>query len=250
MKKILWKIEELWNHYFEIQNVQTIDIQNHYEHGVSKYYSRFHCVDEFDFSLSEESVFSDDDGSYLGLQTLQVSMKSGKPIYLFDNHNEIIYPFVEVSILKGNHYDVVHIDAHRDDAEFFGKKPLKIELEETEVFIKQTRISDFFDAIAHVRHPVLDTGSRGKPIYLLDNIHRICDSRSFQNFKLPEKPFILSLDIDIFGPEGDFIDLETKIKIIAHTWGRAEVVCIATSPGFIDQEFAQEIIEIFTFFKK
>ena len=79
----------------------------------------------------------------------------------------------------------------------------------------------------------------------INKIHRYTKSTDFQEFKKPQNPYILSFDIDIFGPEGDFTDLESKIKIIAQAWQDAEVVCIATSPGFIDQNYAQNIIEIF-----
>ena len=81
---------------------------------------------------------------------------------------------------------------------------------------------------------------------LVGTIFRVCHSDNFEFFLLPEKPYILSLDIDIFGPEGDFVDLKDKVRAIALAWSGAEAVCIATSPGFIDQEYAKKIISIMT----
>ena len=39
--------------------------------------------------------------------------------------------------------------------------------------------------------------------------------------------------------------MKDKVRAIALAWGKADAVCIAMSPGFIDQEFAREIIEVF-----
>jgi predicted ABC-type transport system involved in lysophospholipase L1 biosynthesis ATPase subunit len=39
--------------------------------------------------------------------------------------------------------------------------------------------------------------------------------------------------------------LELKIKTIAKAWKNSSAVLIATSPGYIDQEDARKIIEVF-----
>lgn len=242
-EKLLWKIEELWNHYFKDNKTSDIKITENYKKGISKYYDKFHVVDSFDFSESDEAVFSDDYGNYKGLRRLQVSMSSGKPIYLFDNHNEMIYPIAEIALQAGNDipFDVVHIDAHPDDAKFQGEKPTSIPLGKVGSFIKNTRISDFFDAISNVS--LRETKQSQK---VVRNIFRVCHSDTFEFFLPPEQPYILSLDIDIFGPEGDFAEIKDKVRAIALAWSRAEAVCISMSPGFIDQEYAKEIIKIMT----
>jgi hypothetical protein len=137
---------------------------------------------------------------------------------------------------------VVHIDAHPDDAEFEGEKKSELDINNTQKYISQTRISDFFDALSGVL-----LGGTKQSQYILGDIHRITHSDSLEFFLPPEEPYILSLDIDIFGPEGDFAELHDKVRAIALAWGSADAVCIAMSPGFIDQEFAQEIIKIFTY---
>ena len=91
--KILWKIEELWRKYYlpnttsELLNIASIS--KNYEHGISRYYSDFKIVDEFDFLESEKNVHSDDYGEYKGLKDSQLVFKNKIPIYLFDNHNKI-----------------------------------------------------------------------------------------------------------------------------------------------------------------
>jgi len=229
--KILWKIEELWRKYYSPTVTRTIDVSTSYINGVSRYYGRFHRIEVFDFSPSQELVFTDDYGGYFGLDKCQVMNLSGKPVYLFDNHNEMLYPLVEINKVTGVVYDVVHIDAHPDDAGFVDNKPIALSLDTISEFISRTRISDFFDAISESN--------------IISNIYRVTHSDSFEFFLPPEEPYILSLDIDIFGPEGGFCELEDRVRAIALAWSRADAVCIATSPGFIDQKYAQKIIEIF-----
>ncbi|MCD5389935.1 MAG: hypothetical protein LR005_00895 [Candidatus Pacebacteria bacterium] len=278
-EKVLWKIEELWKKYYSL-SLQGVK-QSHYWHSdlkerisflyknnISIYNPDFQRVIEFDFTQSKKPVHSDDYGEYLGLEKSQVLEKNSKLIYLFDNHNKIIQPFLEYAEIRGKSFDVVHIDAHADDAIYPFESPKSLDLRNTTNYIKQTRISDFFDFMSNVVIPtkagiqslqkdtldslfqandnsgICDCELTKQSPLLIKNIHRYTKSIDFKEFKKPKNPYILSLDIDIFGPEGDFTDLESKVKIIAQAWKCADVVCIAMSPGFIDQKYAQEIIEI------
>lgn len=230
-QKILWKIEELWQRDKEAISKTSYNVMENYdEQGISRYYSRFHWVNEFNFTSSKYPVFEDDYGKYYGLEKCQVTKINGKLVYVFDNHNEIIFPLVEVFEKNKNSFSIIHIDAHPDDALFVGEKLNDISLEKTKEYITKTRISDFFDALSEYKR--------------IKDIIRVCHSDTFNTFVVPQEPYILSLDIDIFGPEGNFVSLEDKIQVIRQAWNRAEVVCIATSPGFIDQDFAGEIIKI------
>lgn len=229
MYKLLWKIEELWKGSGVSQSYSLV---HRYPERISLAYERFHYVDTFDPKPSQDIVFSDDYGEYYGLNRLQYMDVLGKPVYVFDNHNEMIFPLFELHDELEQAFYIVHIDAHPDNALFLGKKRKDIVFSEIGEVIQETRISDFFDAISETK--------------ILEDIQRVCDSESFFSFKKPEYPYILSLDIDIFGPEGDFIDLETKVRVIKEAWQGAFAVCIATSPGFINQDFAHEIVKIFT----
>ena len=290
-QKILWKIEELWNKYYNniYHSVQVchpckgenltlchcepakqsqVLLKKLYKNNISIYNSDFYLVEEFNFEKSKKPVHCDDYGEYFGLEKSQVLEKDEKLIYLFDNHNKIIQSFLEYAEITGHSFDVVHIDAHDDAAVFPQEKPHTFELKNVQEYIEKTRISDFFDFLNSASYQVQNdkqsirfpefkvngedregalgyvSGSKVSNNKLIKNIHRYTKSTDFQKFKKPKNPYILSLDIDIFGPEGDFVDLESKIKIIAEAWQYADIVCIATSPGFIDQEFAQGAIEI------
>lgn len=230
-KKILWKIEELWNTYYKTNITEKIDVSENYTNNISKYYDDFHLVSIFDFTPSESIIHSDDYGEYTGLKKSQLLFHDSKPIYLFDNHNKMIYPLLELFQVCEKSLNIVHIDAHPDDAKFKGDKKNSIDINEVFEYIEQTRISDFFDALSETK--------------IINTIFPVTHSDSLEFFLSPDEPYILSLDIDIFGPEGDFCELSDKVRAIALAWSRADAVCIATSPGFIDQEFAKEIIKIF-----
>ena len=239
-QKVLWKIESLWEKYYKSQMCHSEcisesslvrSIEKVYKNKISIYNPDFHLVDSFDFSSSENIVHSDEYGKYRGLKKSQVLNLNGKLVYLFDNHNKIIQPFLEYFKSIEEAFDVAHIDAHDDGAIFSREKSQVLSLENVQTYINETRISDFFDFIYETK--------------IINTVHRYTKSSDFETFKKPKNPYILSLDIDIFGPEGNFVDLESKIKIITEAWGEADVVCIAMSPGFIDQQYAQEIIKIF-----
>lgn len=278
--KVLWKIEELWNKYntndFFSGLISEFTLREKlapfYKNNISIHNLDFHLVKEFNFNQSKNFIHLDDYGKYLGLEKSQVLEKEGKLIYLFDNHHKIIQPFLEYSEITCQGFNVVHIDAHNDDAVFTKQKPQTLELKKVQEYIKETRISDFFNFLSEVVIPTkkriqsrdscysrLDPESHqikkqeilnqvqndNSPCKLIKNIYRYTKSSDFESFKKPKNPYILSLDIDIFGPEGDFVDLESKVRIIADTWKHTNVICIAMSPGFIEQKFAQKIIEIF-----
>ena len=222
MKKILWKISSLWTICSNPRKVlgKKEDLTSSY----------FSSVKTFDYQKSREPVFSDDYGQYFGLKESQVMRVDDKDIYLCDNHNKILVPLFHAYSSLKRPLHIVHIDAHRDDALFLKEKPKYFNEESLRYLLSETRISDFFDALS-------ETG-------VIKTINRYTESESYLSDKEVSCD-VLSLDIDIFGPEGDFVDLESKIKTIARFWNKVPVVCIAMSPGFIDQDYAREIIKIF-----
>lgn len=236
-QKILWKIESLCEQYAANMSFENIfDIQKiksrYSTDGISLSYPRFCLVDDFDFEQSKKPVFKDAYGEYLGLKRQQLQVIDERPVYLFDNHNEMIFCLHECfeSQDKKKPLFVLHIDAHPDDAFFQGGKPKTVGAGNISFFIEQTRISDFFDALSEAN--------------IVSGVQRVTDSFSFDDFVLPEQNFVLSLDIDIFGEEGDFVGLEKKIEVIKKTWSRASAIYIAMSPGFINHGAATQLIKL------
>lgn len=230
--KVLWNIQSLWEKFFSQEKSD-----NHLSKRIKEQFfssgsdSGFSLVSSFSFHKSKEPIFSDDHGKYLGLATSQVIESKGKLIYLCDNHNKVLVPMYHLYSVLQKPIDIIHIDAHRDDALFPKEKPSEFNLENLTSLLEETRISDFFDSLSETK--------------VVGSLDRFTDSPSFLNDEV-QKSHLLSLDIDIFGEEGAFVDTEEKVKTIASTWKQADVICIATSPGFINQDYAQKIIEIFT----
>lgn len=185
-----------------------------------------------DFSASTEPVFFDEEKKgHSGLKNFSVCFQGQKPVYFFDNHNYALRSFFDFFEKIQKKITVVHIDAHRDDAIF----PYEVSQEKSEEnlqkIISQSRISEFLDA--------------GKKMGIISEIFSYTQSREFEKFSVPNIPYILNLDIDIFGPEGDAVNTQLKTEVIASAWKNADMVCVATSPAFIDQEFAVKLFEIF-----
>ena len=222
-EKVIWKIQELWGKAYSPNRESNVS-QTQWSYGTDFFVQ----TDVFNPTPSESAVMSDDAGDYLGMSRDVVLWRGGKPVYIFDNHHKALFAFLEAQQNLGRNLPIVHIDAHPDDAvpNFFTSEITFKNVRET---YKQSRICDF-----------ISVSQQGN---LIGAVDRMVTSAQFASYKIPKEPFILSLDIDIFGPEGGYIELETKVKAIADVWGKAAVVTIATSPGFIDQEFAWEIIK-------
>jgi len=176
----------------------------------------------FKIELGSEIVYQDDYGKYIGLKE-NYFFKTDKEIYIFDNHNKVVEPVLK----KNGEFVLVHIDAHPDDAKINFEIPDKIEISK---ILEKIRISDYLDFLEKI----------GK----VKKIYRFTQSWDFENLKVEEENFILNLDIDIFGFDGQVVDLELKIKKIIECWKKAEFVLIATSPGFIDQKDAKFLVEL------
>ncbi len=177
---------------------------------------------------SQEVVFYDEhQQGYYGLNESFWTNAHGKSIFITDNHQNVLSAFYDFFVQqKKKPITVVHIDAHRDDAIF----PFEVsEKEDVKSIEQKCRVCDYLDA--------------GKKMGILHDIISCTQSSEFEH-PLPYSPFLFNLDIDIFGEEGNCIDLERKIQKIAESWNMAHAVCIATSPGFIDPEEAFRIIDI------
>lgn len=221
-----WKIETLWGHSLQNQ-------KGKYNFSDIKPKKPFFQKEKFSPKPSKKNVFWDEHSKgYTGIGEYQcIFDHQKKPVYLFDNHNIALLPFLEIKNFLGEKLDVVHIDAHRDDAIFPGKVPL-LTSQNIEKVLEKSRVSDY-----------LDIATRGG---LIGNITSLTQEKECENFLLPKNPFILNLDLDIFGEEGSCIPLETKVKTIAKAWSKAEVVLLATSPGYMSQEDAFLLAKIFS----
>ncbi|EFK95471.1 hypothetical protein LDC_2525 [sediment metagenome] len=65
---------------------------------------------------------------------------------------------------------------------------------------------------------------------------------------IKEKECILNLDLDFFHPDLDFIDYKLKKDLVVKLSEISKIITIATSPYFMNQARALEILhDIYTF---
>lgn len=166
------------------------------------------------------------------LELAKTSSFEGKKIYLFDNHNHSFYfwcrELLNESFSKG--CTLVHIDQHKDT-----RVPPNFEVD----------IEDLEDVKRYV-NDVLNVGSFIKPA-LYHNIFselRIIDSKYGMEEEFPKNEYVLDLDLDFFSKDMDYIDFDERIVIVKKYIGCAKVITIATSPFFIEQERALEVLKI------
>ena len=239
------------NSYF--WNIETIWEKNYFPSFTKNRYS-FPYDKSFNYTPSENIVFTDEkDIEHKGLQKFSCIEKNSKAIFLVDNHHKVLTPFFQIFQQTHTPLTIVHIDAHRDDAKFQHYEKFKNEIKILQQFFSKNKKSktqpdeNICTIFAQLENAcrVSDYLDLALRIDLIEEVIEYTQSREFQSFSIPEKPYILNLDIDIYGPEGTAIPTGMKTKGIAKLWNTSQAVCIATSPGFIDRREGEKIIDIF-----
>lgn len=192
-----------------------------------------------DVFVGDKIVFNEiDEGTEIkaiGLKNLVRYKLGNKDIYIFDNHNHAFYFWVKS--LKENYFNkgslLVHIDQHKDTRE-----PSNYDVD-------IDNLSDVF----RYTNEVLNVGSFIKPA-LNKNIFKdvvIIDSSYGFDFDT-NCEFVLDIDLDIFSKDMDYIPYSKKIDKIRHLINKSRTITIATSPYFINQDYAIKVLkEIFNY---
>lgn len=149
-------------------------------------------------------------------------------IYIFDNHNLAFYFIWKNFLETWKRMDLIHIDQHSD-----------------------MRIPDFIpsklstlDEIEKYTFEWTNVGNYLVPLQKLWFVWQIFQKRTqdsvLQLTKDDVKNRILNVDLDFWAPEmlTNLDSLENVKKLIEH----AEIVCIASSPYFLNQEIALDLI--------
>jgi hypothetical protein len=221
MEKKLWKIQSLWEEHF-------LNGENKKVEGEIDHLDHFVVQENFRPTSSSAFVYKDKEGEYFGFEE-QMLLYRDKPIFVVDNHNKALFAFLALKSFFSAALPVMNIDAHPDNkVSPFDIPPLTEK--NIQEYTEKSLVSDF-----------LDIAQRGG---LIERYESVVSSTDFLGFIVPERPFILTVDIDIFGEEGEYVPLEKRTRAIAEAWKAADAVVIATSPGFIDQTFAIEIVKI------
>lgn len=187
------------------------------------------------------------------------------PIFLFDNHNHALYFWYLARdrwLIKDENI-LYHVDEHadtRDPGEYL-LKPDSYDLKKVFGFTNFSKVnvgnyiipaqkewlikeviqirneSNLQDYLKFYCHSELDSES------LLWYIKDPETSSGWQNLDWFKWSIILNLDLDFFQPDLDFIDYELKKKVVLDIAKKANVITVASSPFFIDQELAIKVFK-------
>lgn len=221
-------------------------------------------------------VFEDynGDGTLVSCKGLEHFISSvlpgGAPLYIFDNHNHAFY-FWHKALIEGKiraGAKLFHVDQHKDTRKPDSSLPAAEIRNEAAVFEYTNTVLNVGNFIPAAQ----EDGLIGEVIFIdseesLNNCHRLAKEareagsaggsdgvgspgmwagingslqreESGSEPQSPSSGIILDIDLDFFAPEMDYIDNNKKLASIRELLPLANLVTIATSPFFIEQESA------------
>lgn len=192
-----------------------------------------------DVSVGDKCVFNEIDEdkeiNALGLEHMVMYNFDHKDIYIFDNHNHALYFWIKS--LKNEKFTkgckLVHVDQHKDM-----RVPENYD-------VNMEDINDVF----RYTNEVLNVGNFIKPALEHNIFSEVIIIDSSYGFELDiEGEIVLDIDLDIFSKDMDYIPYDLKISKIQELIKRAKVITIASSPFFIDQDYAIKVLkELFNY---
>jgi len=190
----------------------------------------------------EEYDFDDKMQSCYGLKNLYELEWKGKKVYLVDNHNHVYFFWYlarSLWIISDNVL-LYHIDEHADtrDPKKYLLKP------ESQNLKKVFEYTNFFLNVWNYIVPAEKEGLIWKTLQIRseDALNNYMDWE-FSQYETSHRKIILNLDLDFFEPELDFIDYDKKKNVILDIAEKSDLITICTSPYFIDQERAIEVLK-------
>ncbi len=179
-------------------------------------------------------VFEEVEFNQKGLEHIYYCPMAGKEVFIFDNHNHAFF-FWMFGYKKGwinAKLPLVHIDQHTDMRE-----------PQTYLDIPDLENIDLKQVFEYTNF-VLNVGNFIKPakhLKLFSDVQIINSPKTLENPAI--KGALLDIDIDIFAKEMDYIDYDFKIKHIKKHIAQSSFITVATSPYFMDQGKAIEVIQ-------
>lgn len=189
-----------------------------------------------DLKIWNQIVFEEVDSkwnlsSHVWLQNFLHISKSGKDIFIMDNHNHALY-FRFQSYFQKNisaPISLIHIDQHTDMNDNENIFSLDVDLDQ---------ISDFVNYECNVWNfikPAIQS-------WLISEVQQINTEYKMTNSVSDlQSDFILDIDIDFRHPDMNIEKYQETIDKTRELISKAKLVTIATSPFFIDQNLAIKI---------
>ncbi len=184
------------------------------------------------FSEVEDGVEKND----VGLEKFIYYRHKNTDVFIFDNHNHAFFfwmaAYLQNELQPGA--KLIHVDMHSDMYSPSAPFALSLRRDFTleEVFNYTQRIL----TVSSFIKPALQMG-------FFTDVEIIDSTLSFENV-IPEH-YVLDIDMDIFAKEMDYIGYDVKMDKIRAYIERAEFITIATSPFFMNQEKAIQLVQKF-----
>lgn len=189
-----------------------------------------------DVHLGEHIVFNEideDENKEIkakGLENLVEYRVDDKVVYIFDNHNHAFYFWMKS--LKENLFTrgckLVHVDQHKDMRE-----PDNYDVDEENL-----------DDVFRYTNKVLNVGNFIKPALHKGIFSEVVIIDSSYGFDLEiEGEYVLDIDLDIFSKDMDYIPYDLRINKIKKLINNSKVITIASSPYFIEQDYAIKVLK-------
>ena len=160
-----------------------------------------------------------------------------KPVIIVDNHNHVFY-FWHEARNKGAIKDgatLVHIDKHKDT-----RKPEKfLTKEESRDMKKVFEYTNYVLNVGNYLPPAIEDGLIGEVIMITSESETRSSKLETRN---KDKSIILNIDLDFWAPEMNYIDNKLKNDVTRKLMEKADLITIATSPFFMEQESAIKIL--------
>ncbi|SCI30746.1 MULTISPECIES: UPF0489 family protein [unclassified Romboutsia] len=192
-----------------------------------------------DVVLGENIVFNEiDEGNEIkakGLKNMVHCNIGDKDVYVFDNHNHALYFWMKS--LNLNHFTkgckLIHVDQHKDMRE-----PINYDVD-------LYNMKDVF----RYTNKVLNVGNFIKPALKYGIFSEVIIIDSSYGFDINiDGEYILDIDLDIFSKDMDYIPYDLRLNKIKDLIKGAKVITIATSPYFIEQDYAIKVLkELFNY---
>ena len=169
-----------------------------------------------------------------GLRQFVYTQINQTEIFVFDNHNHAFF-FWMLAYQQGVFHEssaLVHVDQHTD-------------MREPSSYFSPENLNQFdLKAVFHYTNEILNVGNFIKPalqLGLFSGIQIVDSSTAFQQDHAGE--IVLDIDLDIFSDDMAYIQETLKMKKIRELVQQAKLITIATSPYFMDQLHAIQILK-------
>ncbi len=170
-----------------------------------------------------------------------------KPIIIVDNHNHVFYFWYEArkNGVISDGATLIHIDQHKD----MRKPESDIDIPISEGDIDKCRMQEleyifkYTNSVLNVGNyipPAIEEGLIGEVISITSETEIISAKHEARGTK---HDIILNIDLDFWAPEMNYIDNKLKTDITKKWMEKADLITIATSPFFIDQELALKVLK-------